>query len=102
MCYEDDGVNLPPLAVVCAPNQEALFDCRKDDYFNAAGNPAGYLANHWNTARSAFLSNTDGDDPLSIVVSTVTEGDGAPKPLTFTVTLAVPQNNPASVPWSTV
>ncbi|MEW6476069.1 MAG: Calx-beta domain-containing protein [Actinomycetota bacterium] len=100
MCYEDDltiRVN-----TVCASNEEAVFDCRKDDYFNAAGNPVGYLASHWNTARSAFLSTTDGDDPLSIVGSTITEGDGAPRPLTFTVSLAVPQNNPASVRWTTV
>jgi hypothetical protein len=100
MCYEDE-VTIR-LNVVCANNEEALFDCRKDDYFNAAGNPAGYLANHWNTARSGFLSTTDGDDPLSIVGSTIPEADGDPKPLTFTLTLAVPQNNPATVRWATV
>jgi hypothetical protein len=100
MCYDDD-LNLSQVVSVCAANEEALFDCRKDDYFNAAGSPAGYLANNWNTARSAFLSTTDGDDPLRIVGSTVSEGDGVPKPLTFTVSLAVPQNNPASVKWST-
>ena len=101
MCYADEltiRVNS-----VCASDQEAYFDCRKDDYFNAAANPAGYLANHWNTARSAFLSTTDGDDPLSIVGSTIPEGDpSTAKAVTFTVSLAQPQTNPATVQWSTV
>ena len=100
MCYDDDltiQVN-----VVCASSEEALFDCRKDDYFNAAGAPAGYLADHWNTARSAFLSTTDGDDPLSIVGAAIPEGDPyTAKPLPFTVSLAVPQNNTATVRWAT-
>jgi ribosomal protein L24E len=60
------------------------------------------ISNNWNTARSAFLSTTDGDDPLSIVGSTIAEADGDPKPLNFTVSLAVPQNNAASVNWSTI
>jgi ribosomal protein L24E len=101
MCYKDDltiKVN-----AVCASSEEALFDCRKDDYFNAAANPAGYLAGHWNTARSAFLSTTDGDDPLGIVGATIPEGDpfNPAHPLPFTVSLAVPQNNAASVRWAT-
>ena len=99
MCYDElTNADVPS---VCAANDEAVFDCRKDDYFSAAGNPAGYLAAHWNTARSAFLSTTDGDDPLSIVGSTVIEDDGAPRPVTFTVSLAVPQNNKATVRWAT-
>jgi ribosomal protein L24E len=101
MCYDDSGLNIPPVASVCAANQEALFDCRKDDYFNAAPNPVGYLAGNWNTAHSAFLSTTDGDDPLSIVGVTLPEGDFDTKPFTFTVSLAVPQNNPAAVRWET-
>ena len=100
MCYKDDltiKVN-----VVCASTEEAYFDCRKDDYFDASAAPAGYLANHWNTARSAFLSTTDGDDPLSIVGSVVPEGDPfTATAVNFTVTLAQPQTNPASVRWST-
>ena len=102
MCYKDDltiKVN-----VVCAASEEALFDCRKDDYFNAAAAPAGYLSNHWNTARSAFLATTDGDDPLSIVGGSIPEGDpfNPAQPLAFTISLAVPQNNTASVRWATV
>ena len=100
MCYKDDltiKVNS-----VCAPSEEAVFDCRKDDYFNAAGAPAGYLGTHWNTARSAFLSTTDGDDPLTIAGRAIPEGDPyTAQPLTFTVSLAVPQNNIASVRWAT-
>ena len=66
MCYKDAPGH--QASTTSAPRaEEALFDCRKDDYFNASPAPAGYLAGHWNTARSAFLATTDGDDPLSIV-----------------------------------
>ena len=98
MCYKDELTI--KLDTVCAQSEEAYFDCRKDDYFNA-GTPVGYLAGHWNTARSAFLSTTDGDDPLSIAGVTLPEGDLDTKPFTFTVSLALAQNNPASVRWET-
>ncbi len=99
MCYRD-ALTIA-LQTVCGSAEEAYFDCRKDDYFSASSAPAGYLAGHWNTARSAFLSTTDGDDPLSIIGSTLPEGDVNTKPLTFTVSLAQPQTNPATVKWST-
>jgi ribosomal protein L24E len=100
MCYKDDLTI--KLNTVCASSEEALFDCRKDDYFNAATAPVGYLADHWNTARSAFLSTTDGDDPLRIVGATIPEGDPyTAGTLPFTVSLAVPQNNTATVQWAT-
>jgi hypothetical protein len=100
MCYKDELT--VKVNAVCASGQEAYFDCRKDDYFNASGAPGGYLASHWNTARSAFLATTDGDDPVTVVGATVVEGDFDRRPLTFTVSLAVPQNNEARVTWSTV
>jgi hypothetical protein len=99
MCYQDESTVV--LSNVCPQTEEALFDCHKDDYFSAAGSPGGYLADHWNTARSAFLSTTDGDDPVGITGSTVTEGDLDTKPLPLTITLAVPQNNTATVHWQT-
>jgi ribosomal protein L24E len=98
MCYRDELA--VTLNAVCPSGEEALFDCHKDDYFNASPAPGGYLGDHWNTARSAFLATGEGDDPLSIVGATTVEGDST-KPLTFTVSLAVPQNNTASVNWST-
>jgi Calx-beta domain len=99
MCYQDESA--VRINVVCASGEEALFDCHKDDYFNASSAPAGYLAGHWNTARSAFLATGDGDDPVNIVGSTITEGDFDAKPLTFTVSLAVPSNQTTSVHWAT-
>ncbi|MGH9010841.1 MAG: Calx-beta domain-containing protein, partial [Acidimicrobiia bacterium] len=101
MCYKD-ALSIR-VNIVCDSHEEALFDCRKDDYFNASAAPVGYLADHWNTARSAFLATTDGDDPLNIVGGAIPEGDPfTPKQLAFTVSLAVPQNNTASVRWATV
>jgi hypothetical protein len=99
MCYQDDSTVV--LQNVCPESEEALFDCHKDDYFSAAPSPGGYLAGHWNTAHSSFLATTDGDDPVSITGSSVVEGDVGTKPLPFTISLAVPQNNTATVHWQT-
>jgi hypothetical protein len=99
MCYQDETA--VKVNVVCASGEEAVFDCHKDDYFNASSAPGGYLAGHWNTARSAFLATSDGDDPVSIAGATITEGDLDTKPLTFTISLAVPSNQTASVHWAT-
>jgi hypothetical protein len=55
MCYADgDGQRLRR---VCAqPDDEQLFDCRRDDYFDPSPTPASaYLREHWNTADSRFL-----------------------------------------------
>ena len=99
MCYKDDST--VTIVNVCPTSEEALFDCHKDDYFSASSSPGGYLADHWNTARSAFLATSDGEDPVSIVGSSITEGDVGTKPLPFTISLAVPQNQTASVHWQT-
>jgi hypothetical protein len=99
MCYKDDTT--VTITNVCPISEEALFDCHKDDYFSASSAPGGYLAGHWNTAHSAFLATSDGDDPVSIVGSTITEGDIGTKPLPFTISLAVPSNQIVSVDWAT-
>ncbi|HVW34079.1 MAG TPA: Calx-beta domain-containing protein [Acidimicrobiia bacterium] len=100
MCYADGSA--VTVSMICASGEEALFDCHKDDYFSAAANPGGYLASHWNTARSEFLATSDGDPAVSIGGGpTLPEGDLDTKPFTFPVTLAVPSNLPASVNWST-
>jgi len=99
MCYAD--ATTVHVSTVCASTEEARFDCNKDDYFNASASPAGYLADHWNTARNAFLATTDGLDPVSIVGGSTPEGDIGTKPLPFTISLDASQNNTASVDWST-
>ena len=54
MCY-DDGSG-PPAIVCPAPADERLFDCGNDDYFSTAAAPGSYLATHWNSAGSRWLS----------------------------------------------
>ncbi|HWC09863.1 MAG TPA: hypothetical protein VG455_01435 [Acidimicrobiales bacterium] len=58
MCYVDGSGH--PVSVVCpATSHEALFDCNHDDYFTTARTaPTQYLATHWNTANSVFLSSS--------------------------------------------
>ena len=55
LCYAD-GSTSSPVRHVCPSQHEALYDCNGDDYFNTAPPPGSYLASHWNTANSAFLS----------------------------------------------
>lgn len=63
MC-ENDGSGPAP-AVVCAdPAHENRFDCNHDDYFTTATPPVGsYLATHWNTADSAWLTTVEAPTP---------------------------------------
>ena len=58
MCYNDGSGE--PVTVVCpAASHDALFDCNHDDYFTTARpGPTQYLASHWNTANSVFLSTS--------------------------------------------
>ena len=65
MCYQDGTVLT--MLTVCPADQEALFDCDSDDYFNTAPAPRTYLATHWDTAASSFLSSAEGDRVPAIV-----------------------------------
>ncbi len=67
MCYQDGTVLV--LLNVCPGSEEALFDCANDDYFNTAPARPAYLATHWNTASSSFLSTAEGDRVPSTVVA---------------------------------
>ncbi len=58
MCYNDGSGE--PVTVACpSVSHEALLDCNHDDYFTTARPaPGQYLATHWNTADSVFLSSS--------------------------------------------
>ena len=53
MCLAEGSA---PLAFNCPSTHETLFDCGNDDYYNTAPAAGSYLASHWNTANSSFLS----------------------------------------------
>ena len=54
MCYNDGGDLISKLLSICA-GKEALFDCRRDDYYSTATSLGSYLKTHWNAADSSFL-----------------------------------------------
>jgi hypothetical protein len=55
MCYAD-GDGQAMRRVCTQPDDERLFDCDRDDYFDPRPEPVSeYLRTHWNTARSSFL-----------------------------------------------
>ena len=61
MCYDDGtlGSVVPALTmqIICSLTHGNRFDCNHDDYFYAGTpSPGNYLATHWNTANSSFLS----------------------------------------------
>jgi ribosomal protein L24E len=101
MCYAD-GSPLLILRTVCPENQEALFDCGHDDYFNTAPPAGSFLANNWNGANSSFLSTAFSSPTVSVADAVATEGNSGTTPLTFTVSLTVPDNaKPVSVNFAT-
>lgn len=54
LCYSDAaGVTTTQ---TCPVENEWLLDCGNDDYFAANPAPGSYLASHWNTAESFYLS----------------------------------------------
>ncbi|MDP1805280.1 MAG: phosphoenolpyruvate carboxykinase domain-containing protein, partial [Acidimicrobiales bacterium] len=44
------------VVMTCPDGREDLFDCNHDDYFHTDPPAGGYLASHWNTADSRFLT----------------------------------------------
>ena len=58
MCYNDGSPGVV-LTYTCPAQNERLFDCNHDDYFNLNPPAGSYLATHWDSANNAFLAQTD-------------------------------------------
>ncbi len=99
MCYSDGTALF--LRDVCSGPQEALFDCHGDDYFHPSPPAGNYLASHWNTARSDFLSSATGDPTISVGDVAVAEGDDGQAQAVFTVSLGAPSARGVSMRYRT-
>jgi hypothetical protein len=61
MCYRDEPYH-PQMKYLCKDGaQDFRLDCNNDDYFAADPSPGSYLARHWNTARSIYLTEGSGE-----------------------------------------
>ncbi len=99
MCYSDGSALF--LQDICDPDLEALFDCEGDDYFHPSPPAGSCLTSHWNTARSAFLSDDPGDPTISVSDTQVLEGDEGTSTAMFTVTLGSASSKGVSVRYTT-
>jgi hypothetical protein len=70
MCYADGSVPASAILQICAASHEALFDCNHDDYYSTAPPAGTYLATHWNSANSVFLTSA-APGPGSTTTTTV-------------------------------
>jgi hypothetical protein len=55
MCYQE---NSKPMTYPCPLAHANVLDCGHDDYFSTAPVPGSYLAGHWNSASSAYLTSS--------------------------------------------
>ena len=95
LCY-DDGSAGATMRQLCPTWHETLYDCNHDDYFSTAPAPGSYLATHWNSANSAFLSRVA---PAGAVNSTTTS---LPPPSTSTTVTPTTTTTPLPTTTTTV
>jgi len=99
MCYADGSVAASAIRQVCAASHEALFDCNHDDYFSTSPPAGSYLATHWNSASSVFLTSAA---PGGTTTTTVPPTTTTTRPPTTTTTVPPTTVPPTTVPPTTV
>lgn len=87
MCYADGSGD--PMVYKCASGHENTFDCNHDDYFSTAPPAGSYLATHWNSANSAWLSGA----PAATVPGAPSAVQAVPGEGIATVTWAAPASD---------
>ncbi len=99
MCYADGSVAASAMRQLCAPSHEALFDCNHDDYYSTDPPAGSYLATHWNSANSAFLTSAApiGGSTTTTTVPPTTTTTVAPTTTTVTPTTTVPPTTTTTV-----
>jgi hypothetical protein len=102
LCYADGSAGAT-MRQVCPSAHERLYDCNHDDYFSTAPAPGSYLATHWNSASSAFLS---GQAPVVVTTTlpptTLPPTTLPPTTLPPTTTTTVPPTTSTSTTSTTL
>ncbi len=70
MCYDDGYTG--PMKKICNYGEDEFvtLDCNKDDYFNTNPPSGSYLALHWNTAKSIYLTSETPSNAVEKVTAT--------------------------------
>lgn len=102
MCYADGSVAASAMQQLCAPAHEALFDCNHDDYYHTNPRAGSYLATHWNSANSAFLTSaTPAGGSTTTTTTTVAPTTTTTKPPATTTTTVAPTTTTTQPPVTT-
>jgi hypothetical protein len=88
MCYADGSVAATAMQQLCAASHEALFDCNHDDYYNTNPAAGSYLATHWNSANSVFLTAAAPSSGPATTTTTVAPTTTTTRPPVTTTTVA--------------
>ena len=88
MCYSDGSGE--PMVQKCVAGHENTFDCNHDDYFSTAPPAGSYLATHWNTANSVWLST---GQPAATVPGPPTNVTAVPGEGTVSLTWTAPASD---------
>jgi hypothetical protein len=100
MCYAD-GDGQAMRRVCTQPDDEQLFDCNRDDYFDPrTWVLSPYLSTHWNTADSSFLDRISmARNVIGLPPAATVSGPARLRPGLGT-TLSVRADRPVQVRWS--
>ncbi|MEX2554486.1 MAG: hypothetical protein WEB06_02515 [Actinomycetota bacterium] len=98
MCYTDSSGSAMTSSCPSLPSWQV--DCSLDDYFNASSSATGYLATHWNVARSSFLEGAPPPPPPPAISVVAPAAFYAGNAVAVSASVVIPAGRTYSIAWS--